>query len=374
VSLALLFVLHAAACPATAPAAGAPGLPAVAKLPAAEAMRQNGEGKQLYRQERWSEAREKYRAALAADPDLLGASLNVACSFSRQGRYAEAADEAAKLIRQAYVPWSREVQEAADLGILQAQPDYVKIQVARKEAAEAWGKQVRQGVFFVARMKPPVKVAGAGVLVLGLNQEIFAFIPETGRFFQLTSEDGRVLAFAVSADGRRIAYLLAGKLVRPSGQAGFLRGLSLRVMELPAMALGPNVPIPGDISRAQLWFASQPELKLTDASGTSSTLGLTPGGLSEIPRAAHLARAESVVLTGLGVEPASRQVTRDRCRFALSMRKDSEGIWRVQASRPGGKPFTLDTRYGAGLGGMPFPGDGDRAIPGPAKDPERRKE
>ncbi len=371
---ALLFVLHAAACPAAAPAASAPGLPAVAKLPAAEAMRQNGEGKQLYRHERWSEAREKYRAALAADPDLLGAALNVACSFSRQGRYAEAADEAAKLIRQAYVPWSREVEEAADLGILQAQPAYAKIQVARKEAAEAWGKQVREGVFFVARMKPPVKVAGEGVLVLGLNQEIFAFIPETGRFFQLTSEDGRVLAFAVSADGRRIAYLLAGKLVRPSGQAGFLRGLSLRVLELPAMALGPNVPIPGDISRAQLWFASQPELKLTDASGTSSTLGLTPGGLSVLPRAAHPARAESVVLTGLGVEPASRQVARDKCRFALSMRKDAEGIWRVQASRPGGKPFTLDTRYGAGLGGMPFPGEVVPATPSPAKDPGRRKE
>jgi len=374
VNPALLLVLHAAACPATAPVADAPGLPAVAKLPAAEAMRLNGDGKQLYRQERWVEARDKYRAALAADPDLLGAALNVACTFSRQGRYAEAANEAASLIRRAYVPWSREVEEAADLGILQAQPDYAKLQLARKESAEAWGKQVREGVFFVARMKPPVKVAGEGVLVLGLGQEVFAFVPETGRFFQVTSEDGRVLAFAVSADGRRLAYLLAGKLVRPSGQAGLLRGLSMRVLDLPAMALGPNVPIPGDISRAQLWFASQPQLKVTDASGASSTLGLTPGGLSALPRASHPARAESVVLTGLGVEPASRQVTRNACRFALSMRKDPEGTWRVQASRPGGKPFTLDTRYGAGLGGMPFPVEAAPATAPPAKSPGRRKE
>ena len=134
-------------------------------MPAAEAMRLNGEGKKLYRQERWQKAREKYRAALAADPHLLGAALNVACSFSRQRRYPEAAAEAARLIRRAYVPWNREVEEAADLGILQDQStDYAKIQAARREAGEAWGKQVGEGVLIVARTKPPIKLTGDGVL------------------------------------------------------------------------------------------------------------------------------------------------------------------------------------------------------------------
>jgi hypothetical protein len=366
-----LFVLHAAICPSAAPAADTPGLTAVAKLPVAEAMRWNGEGKQLYRQERWSEAREKYRAALAADPDLLGAALNIACSLSRQGRYEEAADEAAKLIRGAYVPWNREVEEAADLGILQSQAAYARIKAARAEAAGTWGKQVRDGVFLVARTKPPVNVAGEGVLVLALNQEIFAWIPETGRFFQITAEDGHVLAFAVSADGRRIAYVLAGRLVRPSGRAGVLRGLSLRVLELPSMSLGPSVPIPADASRVQLWFAAQPELKVTDVSGAISTFRLTASGLETNPGIPSSARVQSVVLTGLGVEPASHQVKRTKCRFALSTQKDSAGIWRVQVSRPGSKPFTLDTRYGAGLRGMPFPADAPAA---PVTGSGKRKE
>jgi hypothetical protein len=225
-------------------------------------------------------------------------------------------------------------------------------------------------MFFVARTKPPVNVSGEGVLVLGLNQEIFAWIPETGRFFQVTSEDGRVLAFAVAADGQRMAYLLAGKLVRPAaGQAGALRGLALRVLELPTMSLGPKVPIPGDVGRVQLGFAAQPELKVTDAAGTNTTWRLLPGGLEASPSLSAAARLEPVALTGFGVEPATRQVKRERCRFALSMHKDAAGLWRVQVARPGGKPFTLDTKYGAGLRGLPFPrknAQRDRESLGPA--------
>jgi hypothetical protein len=355
VNPALLLILHAASCPASTPVPGASGLSAVAKLPAAEAMALNGEGKQLYRQERWNQAREKYQAALAADPDLLGARLNIACSYSRQIRYVEAADEAAKLIRQAFVPWNREVEEAADLGILQSQPAYATVQAARAEAAVAWGKQARTGIFFVARTKPPVNVTGEGVLVLGLNQEVFAWIPETGRFFQVTAEDGRVLAFVVSADGRRIAYFVGGKVVRMAGKPGALRGLSLRVLELPTMSLGPAVPIPGDASRVELWFSAQPELKVTDVSGTTAGYRHVTGRFENDSGVSPGARAESVVLTGLGVEPAARQVKRGKCSFALAGRKDPSGLWRIQVSRRGAKPFTLDTRYGAGLSGMPFP-------------------
>jgi hypothetical protein len=374
VNLAHFLFVVALACPAESPVADGPGLSAVAKVPAAEAMRLNGEGKQLYRQERWVQAREKYRAALAADANLLGAALNVACSYSRQGRYAEAADEAAKLIRRAYVPWNREVEEAADLGILQDHAaEHAKIEAARTEAATAWGAEVRKGVLFVARTKPPVKLGDEGVLVLGLSQEIFAWNPETGRFLQVTSEDGRVLAYAVSADGRRIAYLLAGKLVRTAGQAGVLRGLSLRVLDLDTMSLGPAVPIAGDVRRVHLWFAAQPELQVTDAAGTSTTWRLAPNGLVAGPGAGKANRNDSVVLDGHGVASGYPYpyVNRGKCRFGLHATEDSAGRRRLQVSRPGGKPFLLDTKYEADLHGLPFPGEprGARTKPpGPRKE------
>ncbi|MBN2573829.1 MAG: hypothetical protein JXP73_04625 [Deltaproteobacteria bacterium] len=354
---AFLLVLAASACPAAAPVADAPGLPAVAKVPAVEAMRLNGEGKLLYRKERWSEAREKYRAALAADASLLGAALNIACSYSRQGRYEEAAVEAAKLIRTAYVPWNREVEEAADLAILHDHAAaYAKVRAARRESAIAWGAQVRKGVLFVARTKPPVRLAGEGVLVLGLGQEIFAWIPETGRFFQVTAEDGRVLAFAVSADGRRIAYVLAGKLVRPARQAGVLRELRLRVLDMPSMSLGEPVAITGDVERLQLWFAAEPEIKVTNARGTSATWRLVGRVLVAAPGSTRPGGVRSVVLGGRGTLPVSPLVRRGKCRFSVYEKADSAGR-RLEVSRPGGKPFRLDTKYEAGLRGLAFPGE-----------------
>ncbi|HEX7509243.1 MAG TPA: hypothetical protein VF550_20895 [Polyangia bacterium] len=351
----LLLTVSAAVCPASAPVPDTPGFPAVAKLPATEAMRLNGEGKQLYRQERWDEAREKYWAALVADPDFLGAQLNAACSFSRQGRYAEAADEAANLIRRAFVPWNREVLEAADLGILQDQAVYAKVQARRAEAALGWGKLVGGGILFVARTKPPLRVAGQGVLVLGLNQELFAWIPETGRYLQVTAEDGRILAFTVSSDGGRIAYVLAGKLLRSPGQAALLRGLTLRVLDIPTMSVGKAVPIPGDVKKVKLWLSSAPTLRVTDASSHATVLTLVDDRLEPAPAWAQRWRGESVEASGAGVEPGKRRVAKKNCGFRLASEKDSTGRWHIVVSRPGSKSFSLDARYGAGLAGLPFP-------------------
>lgn len=344
------------------------GLTAVAKLPAAEAMRLNSEGKQLYRQEHWAEAREKYRAALTSDPDFLGAQLNLACTFSRQGRYADAAEEAANLIRRAFVPWNREVIEAADLGILLDQPVYAKVETARSEAAVSWGKLVRDGVFFVARTKPPLRVAGQGVFVLGLNQELFAWIPETGRYLQMTAEDGRVLAYAVSADGRRVAYLLAGKLVRSAGQEALLRGLSMRMLDIPTMSLGKAVPIAGDVKKVQLGFSSVPALRITDASSHATMLTLVDDRLESDaawppPTWSGRSHLESVEVTGSGVAPGTRKLAKKNCDpVLLAMEKDSAGIWRIVVSLSGGKAFRLDTRYGAGLAGLPFPEGTPRPV------------
>jgi hypothetical protein len=320
-------------------------------------MRRNGEGKRLYRQERWDAARAKYRAALAADPSLLGAALNVACSYSRQKRYAEAAEEAAKLIRQAYVPWNREVEEAADLGILQDHPAaYARIQAARRESAIAWGEQVRKGVLFVARTKPPVRLTGEGVLVLRLNQEVFAWIPETGRFFQVTAEDGRVLGLAVSRNGQRIAYLLGGKVLRAAGKPRVLRGLAVRVLELPTMSLGPLLPIPGDVREVQLWFtATQPEVEVTDGAGRKASFRLGATRLAASPGRKRPKGEDWVALGEHGVELGEPYRSQGKCAFSLRATEDSSGRRRLQVARPGGKPFLLDTRYEAGLHGLPFP-------------------
>src|SRR5205814_5523654 len=119
----MALALLVAACPLLAPAAGAPGSAAVVHNPTAAAMALNNEGKALYRQGRWTEARGKYQAALAADPDWLAPVLNAACALARQERFPEAAAEAAALVRRGFVPWGREVLEAADLAALHVRPE-----------------------------------------------------------------------------------------------------------------------------------------------------------------------------------------------------------------------------------------------------------
>jgi hypothetical protein len=362
-NLALVLLLAAGACPVGAPVPGTAGLPAVAKVPAEQAMRQNAEGKALYRQERWEEARKEYRAALSTDPAFLGAQLNLACSFSRQGRYADAADEAATLIRTAYVPWQREVREALDLGILQDQKDYAKVTSAMSESARRWGALVGRSILFLARTKPPVKVAGEGPLVLSLAQEVFAWNPETGRYFQVTADDGHVLGFIRSADKRRVAYLVGGKLVRERGRADALRGLGLRVLEIPTMSLGPVVPIPGEVAKVELGFAASPEVLVTGQVGESAAFRLGEAGLERIPGFRRGANLDTVMLTTAGVQPGAFPARRPGCSFELVSTPSPAGLWRIEVRSPGKKPFMLDARYGAGLPGLPFPDGSTPAQP-----------
>lgn len=369
-----LAIVVMAACPAESPMPRAQGMSSVAKLPSTLAMRLNAEGKQLYRQERWSEARSKYQAALDADPTLLAAQLNLACSYSRQGLYAEAAEQAASLIRKAFVPWSREIREAADLGVLATQPVMATIERARTESAAVLGKTLRDGVLFVARTKPPVRVIGEGSLVLALNQEIFAWLPRTGRYLQVTHEDGRVLAFVQSADKRRVAYLLAGKLSRGKGQPALLHGVSLRVLDLTTMTPSEIIDLPGDARAFTLWFGATPVVEALGPTGEPSVHKLDEHRLVPGDKPSRGTRLPNVVLTSSGVAPSRLGAGSRDCQFSLDMKEDASGTWRIEARPSKGKPIQLDTRYGAGLGGMPFPTEAGTQAGGPAdRSPQRNR-
>jgi hypothetical protein len=126
-------------------------------------------------------------------PGVPGPRLNVACSFVRQERFAEATAEVEALLARAYVPWAREVLEAFDLGALKPRPEMARIRRSMTTAAAAWGADLDDAVLFVGRARAPLKIpaAGPGFFILNPHQEVYAFLPTTGRFRQLTNEDGR---------------------------------------------------------------------------------------------------------------------------------------------------------------------------------------
>src|SRR5581483_927954 len=169
-----------AACLPAAPGPG-PGSVDPFRAPAPEATALNAAALTLYRQGHWDEARAKYRAAEQADGEFLAPALNVACSFVRQERFGEATAEVIRLLDRAYIPWSREVLTAADLGALKAQPQMADVRRAMAEDARRWGAGLDDDLLFIARQREQLKLpatAGATepvVLVLGLHQEVFAW-------------------------------------------------------------------------------------------------------------------------------------------------------------------------------------------------------
>jgi hypothetical protein len=299
--------------------------------PAAKAVELNAAGKAPYRQGQWDEARALYRAALAADPEFLAPRLNVACSFVRQERFAEATAEVVALLDRAYVPWAREVREAADLGALKVRPEGQQIERAMASAAARWGEGLDASALFVARQRAPLRVPdGPGVFILNPHQEVWAYTPRTRRFRQLTSEDGHVVAVARAPDGRRIAYVTAEKLVRggASGQVA-LRGVAVHVLALATLASEADARVDGDVTRLAIHVRDSAFLFRVGG----QLHRLAPGGTLTPAPEPHALAKPLVVLTGAGVEPVSDRAAGNPCPLPPTARAGSFG------AAPGGLPI-----------------------------------
>jgi hypothetical protein len=347
-----------ASCLPATPAPG-PGVPDPFKAPAEAATKLNTDAKVLYRQEKWDEARLQYRAAEAADPDFLAPRLNVACSFVRQERFDEAVAEVKGLLERAFVPWSREVLEAADLGALKVQPQMAEVKRALAAGAAAWGAGLDESIIFVARLRAPLHIPpeGAGEFILNPHQEVFAFMPATGRFRQLTSEDGHVVAVALAPDRRRIVYVTAEKLVRGARpDAMTLDGVALGELTLATMSAAPPARIAGGVRRIEIGGTPHGFVFRVDGERTSGlyTLGSAQGAL--VPQGGRkLAGAPMAVLTAAGALPAPPATTPGGCPVTAHDTNAPGGGRSVVVSLGGHPPRMLGATLGAGLAGLPLP-------------------
>jgi hypothetical protein len=364
------------ACPPATPADG-PGSVDPFRAPAPEATALNAAALTLYRQGHWDEARAKYRAAEQADRDFLAPALNVACSFVRQERFGEATAEVLRLLGRAYVPWSREVLTAADLGALKVQPQMADVKRAMAEDARRWGAGLDNDLLFIARLREPLKLPpatdadGPVVLVLGLHQEVFAWSPVTDRYRQLTAEDGHVVAKVSSSDRRHLMYVTAEKLVRSPKGPATLRGVVLHVLMLPLMTVGKPIPIAGDVSR--LGIAPAPSGFSVEIAGDriNGTFAQASDGGPMVPARPpdERHRKERVVLTAAGVAAGAPRALAagEGCHLTArpskssekSMDKSGQGPATIEilpaGRRAAAPPKTLRTRFGAGLDGLSIP-------------------
>jgi hypothetical protein len=384
------------ATPPTGPEAGPGALdPFRPARPDAAAL--NREGKSLYQKGQFAEARARYRAALAADPDFLAPALNVACSFVRQERFAEATAEVEALLARSYMPWSAEILAAADLGALKVRPEWASIARAFEGARRIWAQGLPDDVLFVGRTHAPLGYGGSpsGVFVLGPRQEVFAWSPRTLRTRQLTAEEGRVLALLPApAHGAhaQAAYVVAEKVLRAGGVATALRGVTLVVVDLGdgdrpggLTSLG-RLRVEGDVQRLELastpaGFAfailrAPPALPSPQSSSSGPALAIVaPGGAASVrfERGTWQARTHGaaikpeVTLEPTGVVPSTRWRTEGgacpmRVRDAVGpagdraveIRSGGPDRARVQACQPGQSCVRVGGPEGAASFGLPL--------------------
>jgi hypothetical protein len=363
--LTALFVAKGAvAAPAAAclPATPPPGLGVADpfRAPAAKATELNSAGKDFYRDGKWEEARIEYRAAVSADPSFLAPRLNVACSFVRQERFAEATAEVEALLATAYVPWAREVLEAADLGALKPRPEMARIRRAMTAAAAAWGADLDDALIFVGRMRAPLRIPGTGpgFFILNPHQEVFAFLPATGLYRQLTNEDGRVLAVLRSPDRRRVVYVTAEKLIRgPTDDALSLRGVAFGELTLATMTLEAPARVAGDVRRIEIAGVGAITTFKIDGDRMAGTFRRGDRGTLD-PMPPRSGGRGGVVVTARGAEPVPNAATfgdSPRCR-ATAREMTAAGQPRtIKVSAPGRPARQIGEAFGAGLAGLPIP-------------------
>jgi hypothetical protein len=351
------------ACQSDAPAPG-PGSLDPFRPPVLRAAELNAAGKIPYRQGKWEEARAQYRAAEAADPELLAAKLNVACSFVREERFAEATAEVVALLDRGYVPWAREILEAADLGALKARPEGKEIKRAMAAASARWSEGLPASVLFIARKGSALRVPdGPGVFILNPHQEVWAFTPRTRRYRQLTAEDGHVVALARSPDGKSIVYVTAEKLVRGAATAGrkatdlALRGVALHELSLVTMVGGASATIAGDVRKLDLGVGITGAF-VFELDGGKGVFMFDPSGKALAPMPTG-GRA-TITLTTLSPRGASvpkgataRAGTCDA--LVTEMEQGAAGVRTLMYRSPGGPSFPLTPRNGAGRVGLSIP-------------------
>lgn len=318
----------------------------------------------LYRQGRWDEARAQYRAAEAADPSFLAPALNVACSYVRQERFAEAMGEALRLLDRGYVPWASEILSAADLGALKVRPEMEQLRRAMDDSRRRWAEGLPDDLLFVARLRAPLKIAGdaSGVNVLGPRQEVFAWSPRTLRYRQITTEDGRVVGLARSPDRRKIAYVTAEKLVLGADAPPALRGLVITELDLPTLTRTERAAVEGDVTRLEVRARGGAftyralrtnETPLTFVLAEGKILGRSVPPVQRGPQGSK----PVAVLSGRGTDPVVRTPLPGDCRGASRDTVASPDTPRFVEVTPAGqrRRLILGQTHGAGHTGLPIP-------------------
>jgi hypothetical protein len=241
------------------------------------------------------------------------------------------------------------------------QPQMAELRRVLADAAVAWGAGLDDALLFVGRQHEPLRIPeGPGTFLLNPHQEAYAYLPATGRYRQLTAEDGHVVAIARAADGRRLVYVTAKQWIRGATAHDLaLRGVALHELTLATMTAAPPLAVEGDVRRLDLVGTPRGiAFRLERASAPAAVLVRGDGG-DLVPYPGKLPRgaAPLAVLTGAGVATAAPAAVGGGCPI-VARDVDARGGRTVVVSprsKPASAGAVIGSRFGAGLAGLPLP-------------------
>lgn len=274
----------------------------------------------------------------------------------RKDQVNEAATELGALLNQAFVPWHRVALQDPDLAPLWAHAETTTLPRAVAQAAAEWGRRVGEGVLLLSRLAAPIQLAdGDGPLLFRPSQEVISWNPRTGRYHQVTSEGGRVLAFVRSAAGHEVLYITAQKVRRIGGRLIGFEGLGVHLLRLADMNLvSLRLPVGNTaFSRLTLGFAQgRAQIGAVTSTGEASTYAI--GDKLFVVKPVRFPGGSTVVITPSSVAVRASLDVRGKqsCGFMLKPWDDG----RVLSVRVVGQGAArvLPSRFGLGLNGLPL--------------------
>lgn len=308
-----------------------------------------------FRSRDYAQARTLYAASMAAYPGFLSPLYGLVSVAVRQDNLRQAAADIVRLFRLGFVPWHQEATTDVDLARLWAGTSNPHLNAEVQAAAAVWGETLKPGVFLLSRLSPPVQLAPEdGPLLLRPGQEVVSWNPRTGRYHQVTSEGGRVMAFLRAPSGEELLYVTAQKVRRQRGQlVAFqtvgVHWLRLRDMRLVSKRLGG--PDAAWAKVALSFTKTGPQILGWDATGGGTALAVAAESWQSRPWPSK-PTGGVVLTTRYTVPPARLEPT--ACGLRLQP-ITTAGVPTVKVGTKRGVAGALTSRYGLGLATLPLP-------------------
>lgn len=165
----------------------------------------------------WAAAKAYTEAALAKDPQHIGAHWLLGVALVQQGDHAAAVDHLVQAIASDHGKYGPELASAKDLEPFLATQHGTSVKELAQKIGEDYKKRASTGLLVVARRSAFTWPKEAGERLASSRGELYAYDRETRRYLRMTHTNDSVVGFVRSPSGDELAVLGFDKIDRPKG-------------------------------------------------------------------------------------------------------------------------------------------------------------